>query len=91
MASSLTITVGTRTYTRTFNKTDTEVRTILRNFGASIEPPLPEGATIQQEVDDVGNKIVAMIVDVATAYDAQQRRSTAITGVQEQAKLANQL
>ena len=91
MASTLTITVGGRTYTKNFNRPDAEVRQILRNFGATMEPALPEGATIQQEVDNIGDKIIAMITQIATSYDTQKKREVASTTVQEQAILDNKL
>lgn len=91
MASSITITVGTKSYTKTFNKTDAEVRQILRNFGAMYEPALPEGATVQQEVDNIGDKIVKLIVEHAISYDIQTRRRTSNQTIEQEAKDANQL
>lgn len=91
MASSITISVGGKTYTKNFTKTDAQVRQILRNFGASMEPQLPADATVQQEVDNIGDKVVRLISQQAATYDTQQKRQAAYEAAQNQAALDNQL
>jgi hypothetical protein len=91
MASKIEITVGTRVYSRTFNKTDAEVRTILDNFGKMHDPPPPEGATLQQQLDLIGDKIVALIVRDAKAYASSTRYSASLATITQEVETENSL
>jgi hypothetical protein len=71
--------VGTKTHRHTFEESDAVVAAVLQRFASTQEPPLAEDATVEQQLEDAVDKIIAVVsrasqrVRLAELQDEQRK------------------
>jgi len=77
--------VGTEVYRHTFDEADAVVGAALQRFARTMEPPVPEGATNKQKLEDAVEKIVVFVSRISARERLAELRDEQTAKLEDQA------